>query len=132
MMKLLCFSLLLIAASCMKSPTQYEYSDGSANRYVITENTLEYIPVKPEESSTGMYSGGEPKLVSITNDQYKTVASLFETAFENTNAHMTDRPKMSGLIVSITGNTSQQAILKPNSEEKTNIESQLKVMLNNH
>lgn len=116
----------------MKSPTQYEYSDGSANRYVITENTLEYIPVKPEESSTGMYSGGEPKLVSITNDQYKTVASLFETAFENTNAHMTDRPKMSGLIVSITGNTSQQAILKPNSEEKTNIESQLKVMLNNH
>ncbi|MBL7872426.1 MAG: hypothetical protein JNM78_12490 [Cyclobacteriaceae bacterium] len=113
----------------MNSPTQYEYSDGSANRYVITETTLEYIPVKPEESSTGMYSGGEPKLVSITNDQYKTVASLFETAFENTSAHMTERPKMSGLIVSITGSTSHQAILKPDSVEKKNIEEALKKLL---
>ncbi len=115
----------------MKSPTHYEYSDGSANRYVITETSLEYIPVKPEESSTGMYSGGEPKLVSITSEQFSEVANLFETAFQNTSAHMSERPKMSGLI-SKTGNASQQAILKPNSEEKNNIESALKAILDNH
>lgn len=131
-MKLFYLSLLLLAGSCMKTPNQYEYSDGSANRYVITQTNIEYIPVKPEESSTGMYSGGEPKLVSITNDQFNAIANLFEVAFQNTSAHMADRPKMSGLIVSRTGNTSQQAILKPNSEEKKNIENQLKAMLNNH
>lgn len=131
-MKLFCLSLLLLAGSCMKTSNQYEYSDGSANRYVITQTTIEYIPVKPQESSTGMYSGGEPKLVSITNEQFKVVAKLFETAFENTNAHMTERPKMSGLITSISGNLTNQAILKPNSDEKQEIESLLKAMLDNH
>lgn len=131
-MKLLCFGLLLLATSCMKSPTHYEYSDGSANRYVITETTIEYIPVKPEESSTGMYSGGEPKLISITTNQFNDVAKVFETAFQNTNAHMPERPKMSGLIVSTTGSSSKQAILKPDSKEKNDIESALKAMLDNH
>jgi hypothetical protein len=116
----------------MKSPTQYEYSDGSANRYVITETTVEYIPVKPEESSTGMYSGGEPRSISITADQFKMLAKTFDLAFKNTNAHMTDRPKMSGLITSISGSTTNKAILKPNSEEKKAIESLLKTMLDNH
>jgi hypothetical protein len=115
----------------MKTPGQYEYSDGTANRYIITQTTLEYIPVKPEESSTGMYSGGEPKLVSISNDQFKTVANLFVRAFKNTSAHMTERPKMSGLIVSITGNESYQVILKPDCEEKKLIEEALKTMLDN-
>jgi hypothetical protein len=113
----------------MKSPTQYEYSDGSANRYVITQTTMEYIPVKPEESSTGMYSGGEPKTVSISKEQFDSVAKLFEAAFQNTNTHISERPKMSGLIVSRTNDKSQQAILKPGSEEKKAIESLLKTML---
>jgi hypothetical protein len=131
-MKLFCLSLLLLAGSCMKSPTQYEYSDDSANRYVITETMVEYIPVKPEESSTGMYSGGEPKLVSITKEQFESMTKLFETAFENTSAHMTDRPKMSGLITSMTGKELRQAILKPNSKEKKAIEETLKAILDNY
>ena len=41
-------------------PTQslYEYADGSANLYSLNGNTLSYDPVRPEESSTGTYSGG--------------------------------------------------------------------------
>jgi hypothetical protein len=131
-MKFLYLGLLLLTGSCMKSPTHYEYSDGSANQYVITETTVEYVPVKPEESSTGMYSGGEPKLVSITKEQFESMTKLFETAFENTSAHMTERPKMSGLITSMTGKELRQAILKPNSEEKKVIEETLRDMLDNH
>jgi hypothetical protein len=115
----------------MKTPSQYEYSDGSANRYVITQTTVEYIPVKPEESSTGMYSGGEPKSITITADQFNSLAKTFDLAFKNTNAHMSDRPKMSGLITSISRNATNKAILKPNSEEKQAIEEALRKVLAN-
>jgi hypothetical protein len=56
--------ILFTVTACMSTST-YQYADGSANVYRIKPDSLEYIPVKPEESSTGMYSGGEPKKVAL-------------------------------------------------------------------
>lgn len=121
------FTLILL--SCMNQSVQYGYADGSANRYIITPDQLEYIPVRPEESSTGMYSGGEPKKVSLTKDQFEKISSLLERALQTTEAHMEDRMKTSGLVEKIVGNERKSCILKPKSEPLVEIEKALKELL---
>lgn len=52
-----------------------DYSDGSANQYHFEQRSKDaavsfrYVPVRPEESSTGMYSGGEPRQGRLTAGQ---------------------------------------------------------------
>jgi hypothetical protein len=121
--------LLLINLSCMKPTHQYIYADGSANRYIIKPTTLEYDPVKPEESSTGMYSGGDPKSISISPEQFDSICNLLDKAIRNKAAHIQDRMKTSGQITVVKGDTSTQVILSPTSEEKKAIEDLLKGML---
>ncbi len=123
-----CFVLLIIAAACMNTPANYEYADGNANVYVITPTELKYIPVTPEESSSGTYSGGEPKNIAITPAQFQTLEALFEKALSNTETHMENRVMMSGLV-SRTGSNKKQCILKPGSPDITMIEEALKKIL---
>ena len=121
--------LLLINLSCMKPIHQYIYADGSANRYIITPTTLEYDPVKPEESSTGMYSGGDPKTIAISAAQFDSIRSVLDKGISNKAAHMQDRIKTSGLITVQKGDTRTQVVLTPNCEEKKAIEDLLKKTL---
>ncbi|MCW5912886.1 MAG: hypothetical protein KIT62_17580 [Cyclobacteriaceae bacterium] len=101
------------------------YADGSANRYEISANRLSYIPVKPEESSTGMYSGGEPATISLTQAEYLKLKDLFDQAMAQTEEHITDRIKTSGLVVI----GDKQIILKPGSPTMLQIEDTLKSLL---
>jgi hypothetical protein len=120
---------LLINLSCMKSDHQYVYADGSANRYIITADSLEYDPVTPEESATGTYSGGDPKIVSISAEQFESISQLFDKAIANKAVHIEDRIKTSGAISVLKGDTSTQVILAPGCAEKEAIESLLKQIL---
>ncbi|HEY3406288.1 MAG TPA: hypothetical protein VGK59_23030 [Ohtaekwangia sp.] len=113
----------------MSPAIHYEYADGSANRYVITATQLEYIPVKPEESSTGMYSGGEPKKVTITPQQFEAVQRALEQAINTPSIHIPDRMKTSGLIIRKEGDKTSQYILKPKSEAIAEIENLLNGIL---
>ncbi|GIL22970.1 MAG: hypothetical protein BroJett042_14830 [Bacteroidota bacterium] len=83
----------------MSQQPQLIYADGSANRYEISIHELKYIPVKPEDSSTGMYSGGEPAQVVLSKEQYNHLKNLFETALTQTDQQIPDRIKTSGLVV---------------------------------
>ncbi len=116
---------ILIVAACMIQHPQLIYSDGSANRYEISANQLSYIPVKPEESSTGMYSGGKPATISLTQPEYQKLKDLFEEAIAKTDQHITDRIKTSGLVVI----GDKQIILKPGSPVMQQIEAELKNLL---
>src|SRR5688572_2685145 len=95
--------LLLINFSCMKTDHRYVYADGSANRYIITPDSLEYDPVTPAESSTGTYSGGDPKIVSISAEQFESISQLFDEAIAHKAAHIQDRIKTSGAISILKG-----------------------------
>ncbi len=124
-----CFILLIVTA-CMNTPANYEYADGNANVYVITPTELRYIPVTPIESSSGSYSGGEPKTITLNATQFQSLAALFESAFSNTDTHIENRVMMSGLV-SRTGTSKKQCILKPGSPDITAIEAALKKVLGN-
>jgi hypothetical protein len=113
----------------MKPDLRYEYSDGSANRYIVTANAVEYDPVTPAESSTGTYSGGDPKTVSISDAQFEAIGQLFNTAVSNKSVHIKDRVKTSGAISIAKGNSNTQVILAPQCKEKQDIESFLKKIL---
>lgn len=124
---LLC-SLTFLTA-CMHAQPQYTYADGSANRYVITASSLQYIPVKPEESSTGMYSGGDPADVTLTDEQFKHLKQLLENGIAATGNHIPDRIKMSGEITRVTASDTVTIILKPGAPEQIALESGLKALL---
>jgi len=109
----------------MNQQPQLIYADGSANRYEISANELRYIPVKPEESSTGMYSGGEPAQVVLSTEQYSRLKNLFETALAQTDQQIPDRIKTSGLVVV----GEKKVILKQESAIKAKIENELKELL---
>ena len=120
---------LLVSVSCMKSAYQYTYSDGSANRYILAPGTLEYDPVTPEESSTGTYSGGDPKTVSISPEQFDSIRHLLDKAISDTAVHIEDRIKTSGAIAVVKGNDRTQVILAPGSAEKEAIENLLRKIM---
>lgn len=122
----LIFNFLFIA--CMNS-TSYQYADGSANVYVIKSDSLEYIPVKPEESSTGFYSGGDPKKVAIRPEEFRKLQSMFEAAKKKHEIHIPDRIKTSGMITTFSGQEKTSFILKPGCHEITAIETELKRLL---
>lgn len=121
--------ILLNNTACMNNSIQYEYADGSANRYLLTETELQYVPVTPAESSTGTYSGGEPKTVLITPVQFNELKSLLDNALENSSIHITDRMKTSGMISKIGSGDKKQCILRPNCTEMKTIEATLKSIL---
>ncbi|HZY80016.1 MAG TPA: hypothetical protein VFE50_10865 [Cyclobacteriaceae bacterium] len=113
----------------MKAELRYEYADGSANRYIVTADALEYDPVTPAESSTGTYSGGDPKVVAISTKQFETIGQLFNNALNNKAVHIQDRMKTSGAVSITNGDKYTQAILAPGCAEKDAIESLLKKIL---
>ncbi|MBN8578996.1 MAG: hypothetical protein J0L66_18795 [Cytophagales bacterium] len=116
---------ILIFTACMNAQPNLSYSDGSANRYLISPTQVRYIPVKPEESSTGFYSGGEPATAAITAQQFAEIKELFEHAMAQADQQMADRIKTSGLL-EIEG---KQVILKPEAPLKARIESHLNKLL---
>ena len=114
----------------MNRPIHYEYADGSANLYLLTEQELRYVPITPEQSSTGRYSGGEPKTVPITPDQFNALKTLLDNALSNTSIHISDKIKTSGMISLIGSTDKKQCIIKPGCAEMIAIEEALKRTLN--
>lgn len=123
---ILFFNVTLIA--CM-STTSYHYADGSANVYIIKADSLEYIPVKPEESSTGFYSGGDPKKVAIKPEEFRSLQAMFETAKKKHEIHIPDRIKTSGMITTFSGQEKTTFIIEPGCKELKAIETELKRLL---
>ena len=132
-MRIVTYAILinLLNFSCMNKPSVYEYADGSGNAYKIQPSSLEYIPVKKEESSSGIYSGGEAKTVTINAEQYKNISILLESAMNNTAIHINDRVLMSGVIRAISSENTRSCIIKPGSDELSKIEDALKNIVGN-
>lgn len=108
---------------------EYEYADGSANLYRITSDSVQYIPVTPEESSTGFYSGGEPAKVSITSEQFQSLKKQLDDAVADTTWHTPDRAKGTALIIRIAPQDTTRVILRQGAAPIASIETNLKELL---
>jgi hypothetical protein len=124
---LIVFQIFL--TSCMETPSHYEYADGNGNRYIIGNATLEYIPVRPETSSSGVYSGGDPATVRITEEQYRMLADAMEGALNNAEIHEQYRAMMTGAITKMSSAATSTTIIRAGSGEKQVIEDLLKEIL---
>jgi hypothetical protein len=96
------------------APWTLAYADGSANSYKIWSDAdgaaFEYDPITPAESSTGMYSGGDPRAGRV---DATTLASIWQQVRDleaNTAEHSPDRNKGTGSF-SITEPSGQRAFI---------------------
>ena len=113
------------------TPKIYNYLDGNSNKYIISNEFIEYIPVKPSFSSSGVYNGGDYTKKEISEIQYKKLTSSLNVAIKNKKCHIKNRVKMSGLIVIQEENKEKAYILSPGSEEISKIENLLKNIIFN-
>ena len=106
----------------------YRYLDGSGNEFVIKKTnkiTIEYNPVKPLQSSSGIYDGGEYVKKEISELQYNKIISTLRDAIENRDIYINDRVKGSGMIILKEEDKKNVYILEPGSKEIENIEKSL-------
>lgn len=127
------FKILIISALVLISTSlfaqNYAYLDGSANKYEWMGDSLEYNPVKPENSSSGEYSGGEYKKVSVTAEEKKLLKAAFEKAIKAKDEQQENREMMTGMVIREKKKKSKKVILKSKSTSKTELEKLLKEVL---
>ena len=81
------------------TPKIYNYLDGNGNKYIISNELIEYIPVKPSFSSSGVYNGGDYTKKEISEIQYNNLTSILNVAIKKKKIHIRNRVKKSGLVV---------------------------------
>jgi hypothetical protein len=129
--KVIILFILWILMGCKTSKNMiYYYYDGSGNMYKIENQVLEYSPVSPEKSSSGIYSGGEPFQKKLTKEQYEKIVSLLETAFQSKEEQTNQRMMMTGMVVFKRNNEKNSCILLPEAISKKNIEVFLQQLKN--
>ena len=111
------------------TPKIYNYIDGNGNRYIISNDLIEYIPVKPSFSSSGVYNGGDYIKKEISEIQYSNLTYILNEAIKNKKSHIKNRIKMSGLVVTHKKNKKKAYILSPDSSDISNIEKELKKII---
>ena len=107
------------------------YGDGNGNQYIIEQESVEFNPVKPKFSSSGIYNGGDHVKKLITQQQYNKITSIIKKAIANKASHIKNRVKMSGAITIREENVVNSCILSPKSEELNEIEKILKDIIKN-
>lgn len=101
------------------------YADGSGNQWVLQAGTVEYVPVRPEQSSSGMYSGGAPWKAALSAAQYAEIAQAIDRAIATKEAHAARREKMTGAIELRCGEEKASFIIAPRRPELRAIEQAL-------
>lgn len=100
----------------------FEYIDGNGNQYILKDDILEYIPIQPEYSSSGFYSGGEPFSEKLNPKQKQALEKLFlESKSLPESQKELYHKKGSGLVV--IGQTS--VLVKQNSSYQKKLELEL-------
>ena len=93
------------------------YTDQNNNTYTITETSVEYDPITPAESSSGMYSGGEPWKKKIDNEVFYVIETWFNDINKDKTQHLKKRIKPSIVLSVKKGKKKEKVVIaKPNKE----------------
>lgn len=125
--------LMLMLGGCYEmEDITVTYADGSGNRYLLTAKPtpqIDYRPVKPAESSSGLYDGGQPAVRPLSATERQHLIGLLESAIANPADQISKRVMQSGLITIKRGDGEESYILKPGSPEQLAIEAYLRSLV---
>lgn len=102
----------------LKVPWSLGYSDGSANGYHFGQDskggpvTYEYLPVRPENSSTGTYSGGEPRQGRLDAKQAAELQKWLGKLESDKSLHQESRDKGTGSFTLKSGDDTRRFIVQ--------------------
>lgn len=119
-MKTLFTLTLLVIASTHHAIAQNKklvYTDINNNRYIVTETSVEYIPITAAESSSGMYNGGEAWKKKIDNEVFFVIEEYFSSISTKKENLLKTRIKPS-IVLSVKQGKKKEKIYmcKPNQE----------------
>ena len=119
--------LLLLSYSTMAdSLTEFDYIDGNNNIYHISPKLLEYQPITPDQSSSGIYSGGHAVKKHLNNEDYQLLINAVQTALNNHAIHIEQRLMGSAMIVY--NNKKTTVLLKHDAKETQALDLFLKTL----
>ena len=127
------FMVILFASAVANNATDtiYTYYDAARNKYTITGNELEYIPVNARESSSGIYSGGTYASKVLTEKESQELVQLFKAAIANKKAQTNKNIKPNAAVTISTGNKKINFLLKSKSKFNIAINNFLKQLIKN-
>jgi hypothetical protein len=100
------------------------YTDQNNNSFIIENTLLQYSPVSRENSSSGIYSGGEPWTSQLSDFQAEELISKAKTLLNDTMHHSAKRIMTSSMIELKTHRKTEKAILLP-SKDRDSFEEML-------
>jgi hypothetical protein len=128
--KLISTPAILMLALALSSITahakSYTYIDGNNNDFVITSDSIFYSPVTPNESSSGEYSGGSPKRLKISAEEFLKIELIIKSIIKDKSNHIQDRLMGCGTL--IVGK--KTTYINMSSKLKEDLELELRSQLN--
>jgi hypothetical protein len=116
------------ACVSMKKHEMIQYTDQNNNTYSVSATQISYRAIRPENSSSGTYSGGSDRQKTISKDKFKKITSLAEQLFDDSSSHAVRREMRTAMLnIGPTGKE-QKVILYP-SAKRTEFEEILKLTL---
>jgi|GEM_PF-4054657 hypothetical protein len=109
--------------------TKLKYLDGSGNSFNITNDSISYLPITPEISSSGMYSGGKETHKAINKVDFIRLSNQFDQIFSNKKIQISNRVKTSGLLIRYYKNNVMEQIIISKSDEQKQLEDFLNLLL---
>lgn len=102
-----------------------KFVDQNNNVYNIQKELIDYRPIKPLESSSGTYSGGEPIQVKISETIYNELTEKAIGIINNPRLQTKKREMLTAMIYATKNGKTEKFIL-PKSHERKILEEQLK------
>lgn len=113
-------SLFAISAN-----SEFTYVDGNNNSYEIFKDSVSYIPISKENSSSGEYSGGDSKTVAIDEMIFLKIRSEINTLIKSKSEHIETRLMGCGTIIF----KKKTYYINMNSSLKENFETMLRQLI---
>ncbi|MFQ5568026.1 MAG: hypothetical protein ACE5G0_00040 [Rhodothermales bacterium] len=109
-----------MAVDAIETPWSVTYHDGSGNGFRFWQETeggaarFDYLPITPEISSSGSYSGGEPKKGILNAEHVEELWRWVRRLEAETSLHINARVKGSGAFY-LTTSTGEKDFIITNS-----------------
>lgn len=104
------------------------YVDTNNNSYSVREGTLRYSPITPENSSSGTYSGGEPKSKTLTDEEMAGIQQKVQEIEDTPSLHLQQRQMLTAMLF-VGEQDNRRKYILGRSEKRTALEQLLKEIL---